>query len=105
MQKITLNPGEAVEINCVLLGEDILNEIYFLQTGVMSRGVENPILRENDGIKEVTGTYNRLLNFIVSAAGDMNDDISALLYIQFVMYRMKDLQKFKIPGTDGVVLY
>lgn len=97
MQKITLQPGEAVEINGAIIGMEIVDKLLSLQQGIDSPG--NKSREQNIGITEQKGSYRRLIMFMADQAYCFDDKEGALEWMGSISVMMNDWDSFRIPGT------
>jgi hypothetical protein len=100
MNKITLQPGEAVEINGAIIGMEIVDKLLSLQLGIDSPG--NEPRRINIGLEEDMGTYQDLIMFLASEAQNFNDETEALKWFSRVDVLMDQWNAFRVPGTGKV---
>ena len=103
MEKITLQPGEAVDINGAIIGMEIVDKLLSLQLGIDSPG--NEPREQNIGIKEDMGTYRRIIMFLASEAENFNDEKEALKWIHAVEILMDQWSAFRVPGSKAVKLW
>lgn len=103
MQKITLQQGEAVEINGAIIGLEIVDTILDLQRGIDHPGIS---ARENNsGIEESQDSYRRLIMFLASEADYITDKEALASWLTSMTSMMGEWNKFRVPGTEKVKLY
>ncbi len=100
MQKITLQTGEAIEINGAIIGLEIVDKLLSLQLGIDSPGF--PAREQNIGIKEEMGAYERLILFLCSEAEAIEDKEELTKWLFSITTLRDTLNSFRIPGTKDV---
>ncbi len=103
MQKITLQPGEAVEINGAIIGMEIVDKLLSLQLGIDSPGDEPR--EKNIGVEEDMGPYGRIILFLSREANYIEDKNELSKWLSCLTSLMDAWNSFRIPGTKKVTLW
>lgn len=95
MEKITLNPGETIAINDVIISSKIIDFLLDLQLGIDHPGM--PARENNIGIEEYQESYNHLILFMASEAGNFNDKEQLISWFDSIT-SMRDMwNRFRVP--------
>lgn len=97
MQKITLKPGEAVEINGAIIGMEIVDFLLDCQLGIVSPGTLPG--EQNSGIEEYKKEYNNLILFLASEASSFDDKEDLIAWFDSINALRNMWNKLRIPGT------
>lgn len=102
MQKITLEPGETVEINGAIIGMEIVDTLLNLQLGI-----EHPLMSASGSDKGVEcrqKDYDDLIIFLASEAGNIENHEDLAAFLCSISYMKKMWNRFRIPCTKKVEL-
>lgn len=98
MQKITLQPGEAVEINGAIIGMEIVYLLLDCQLGIDSPG--HKPREANSGLEEYKNAYNKLIIFLSGEADSFSDKDKFSSGLSSIN-TMRDMwDRLRIPGTE-----
>lgn len=95
MEKITILPGESVDINGAIIGMEIVDTLLNLQLGIECPGM--PARGSDKGVEYRQKDYDDLIIFLASESGNIENHEDLAAFLCSITYMKKMWNRFRIP--------